>query len=311
VRALLALGAIVLAEGCRAAPPLPPSAVYPAGTALRARYVRLEGSRIRYVDAGNGPAVIFLHGLGASIYTWRHTLGPVERAGFRVLAFDNRGFGLSDKPPSGYSNADYVRILGAFMDSLRLPDAVLVGHSMGGEVAAEFAIAHPERVHGLVLIDAAGLGGGAPLLLRIAGWPLMGRLISGLRTRWVTGQLLRWSYADPRKVRPEDIDQYYTPVADPDFGRALRGVLREFRFDALRGRLGVIGVPTLVLWGSEDRWISPRIGRALARELPRVAWLLVAHAGHVLPEEEPTETNRLLIAFLTQAFPIPHNLALR
>ena len=128
----------------------------------------------------------------------------------------------------------------------------------------------------------------------------------------MTGSILRSTYADPSKVRPEDVDQYYAPVAEPDFGRALRGVLREFRFDALPGHLASVQVPTLVLWGERDRWIPARVGRALAAELPRVAYLSVPNAGHALPEEAPAEVSRLLIAFLKEGVPRPPaNLATR
>jgi pimeloyl-ACP methyl ester carboxylesterase len=285
--------------------PIPPAARYPAGTAFVAHYLRPLGTNVRYIDAGRGTPVIFVHGFGASMYAWRKNLAPVESAGFRVLAFDNRGFGSSDKPAHGYSNADYVALLVAFMDSLQLPDAVLIGHSMGGAIAAEFAIAYPKRVRGLVLVDAAGLGVREPFLLRMAGWPGIGRLVSGLRTRWITGRILKSTYADPRKVQPQDVDQYYAPLAEPDFGRALRGVLREFRFAALSGRLAGIDAPTLVLWGRQDRWIPPSVGMAFATELPRVAYISVPHAGHALPEEAPDEVNRLVIAFLKEGVPHP------
>src|SRR5207302_77029 len=83
-------------------------------------------------------------------------------------AFDNRGFGFSGKPATGYDKASYARLTVALLDALHLPDAVLIGHSMGGAIAAEVAIAHPERVRGLVLIGSAGLGARRPLLPRAA-----------------------------------------------------------------------------------------------------------------------------------------------
>ena len=295
--------AAALLSAC--AGPLPPAARSPSGTGFSARYVSLLGTRIRYIDAGRGTPVIFIHGFGASIYAWRQNLAPAESAGFRVLAFDNRGFGSSGKPAHGYTNADYVALLGAFMDSLQLSDAVLIGHSMGGAIAAEFAIAYPKRVRGLVLIDAAGMGVRQPFLVRMAGWPGIGGLVSKFRSRWITGRILKSTYADPRKVRPQDVDQYYAPVAEPDFGRALAGVLREFRFATLSGRLAGIDAPTLVLWGRQDRWIPPNIGMTFASELPRVAFISVPHAGHALPEEAPDEVNRLVAAFLKDGVPHP------
>jgi pimeloyl-ACP methyl ester carboxylesterase len=244
------------------------------------------------------------------MYSWRHQLAPVAATGFRVIALDTRGFGFSDKPGHGYTNTDYAHLVLTLMDSLRAPDAVLVGHSMGGAIAAEVALAAPGRVRGLVLIDAAGFGTRWPFVLRIAHWPLLGRVAMGLRGRGMTARILRSTYADPSKVTAADVDQYYAPVAEPDYGRAVRGVLREFRFDALPGRLGAVQAPTLVLWGEADTWIPPRIGRLLAAGLPRVAFFTVPRAGHAAPEEQPESVNRSLIAFLQQGLPrIPENLA--
>jgi pimeloyl-ACP methyl ester carboxylesterase len=305
-RLLLLVGAL---GGCRA-PALPEAHWFPAGTQFTSRYLTLEGTKIRYIDAGRGVPVLFLHGLGASMYAWRKNLAPVAAAGFRVIAFDNRGFGASDKPPAPYDNAAYARLTLALMDSLHLSDAGLVGHSMGGAIAAEVAIEYPQRVRGLVLIGSAGLGAREPLLFRVARWPVLGPALLAFRSRGLTARLLKSTYADPGKVTDGDVDQYYAPVAQPEYGRALRGALQQFRFTALEGRLGRIAAPTLVLWGEEDRWVPLGLGRALASEIPRSAFLSVSRAGHSVQEEAPDEVNRLLIRFLKDGLPrIPPDLA--
>lgn len=300
---------LLLLGACRAAP-IPPESRYPAGTGLTAKYVTLDGSRIRYVEAGTGPAVLFIHGFGASLYAWRHTLPPVAAAGFRAIAYDNRGFGFSDKPASGYSNAAYTRLVVALLDSLHVSDAVLVGHSMGGAIAAAVALAAPDRVRGLVLIDAAGFGTRWPLALRVARWPLLGALATALRSRSSTAGVLWSTYGDPAKLTKQDLDQYYAPVPDPDYGRAMRRTLEQFHFDDLVGQLGGVIQPTLVIWGGADRWIPPAIGRRMAAEFPRAAFVLVPRAGHAAPEEAPDVVNPALIAFLKQGLPhVPENLA--
>ncbi|MGH7568745.1 MAG: alpha/beta fold hydrolase [Gemmatimonadales bacterium] len=306
--------ASLLLAACRAAP-IPEAQRFPAGTPYRAQEIVLERTRIRYIDVGagaaaNAPTVVLIHGFGASMYSWRRNLTPVAAAGFRVVAFDNRGFGFSDRPPTGYTNAEYARLVVALLDSLRIPEAVLVGHSMGGAIAAEVALTHPERVQGLALLDPAGFGVWQPRLYRVARWPIVGALATGLRGRGFTARLLRSTYADPTKVTEGDVDQYYAPVAQPDYGRALRGALREFRFDALQGRLAAVQAPTLVLWGEQDRLIAPALGARLAAELPRGALVVLPGAGHAIQEEVPDAVNRLLITFLTEGLPrVPADLA--
>jgi len=302
---------VVLGVGCRATP-ISDGDRFPTSTQFAARFARIGDARIRYLDAGAGTAVIFIHGLGASMYAWRKNLAPVIAAGYRVIALDLLGFGSSDKPARGYTNAAYAQLVLALMDSLHLPDAVLVGHSMGGEIAAEVAISFPTRVRGLVLIGAAGLGTREPLLFRVARWPVVGPLVLAFRGRALVGRLLRSTYADPRKVTESDVDQYYAPVAEAAYGRALRGVLREFQFGGLEGRLDAIAAPTLVLWGEADRWIPIALGRALAAQLNRSAFLSVPHAGHSVQEEAPDEVNRLVMKFLKEGLPrVPGNLARR
>ena len=296
--------------GCRA-PALPEAQLFPAGTEFTARYLQVDGTRIRYIDGGRGAPVLFLHGLGASMYAWRRNLAAVAAAGFRVIAFDNRGFGLSDKPSAPYDNAAYARLVIALMDSLRLTDAVVVGHSMGGAIAAQVAIEYPARVRGLVLVGSAGLGAREPLLFRVARWPVLGPAAVALRGRGFTARLLRSTYYDPGKVTEADVDQYYAPVAQPENGRALRGVLQQFRFTALEGRLDRIAAPTLVLWGEEDRWVPMGLGRALAAGITRSAFVTVPRAGHSVQEEAPDEVNHLVIRFLKDGLPrIPADLAL-
>ena len=306
----LAWCCLLAVAACRSSA-IPEASRFPAGTGFNARHITVDGTALRYIDEGRGPPVVFLHGLGASMYAWRKNLAPVAAAGYRVIAFDNRGFGFSDKPATGYDNASYARLTVALLDSLHLPEAVLIGHSMGGAIAAEVAIAHPERVRGLVLISSAGLGARQPPLFHVGRWPVVGPLLFAFRGRGLTERLLEATYADPSKVGDADVDQYYAPVAEPEYGRSLRAVLREFRFDGLAGRLDHIAAPTLVLWGEADRLIPIALGRALAAGIPRAAFLSVPRAGHAVQEEAPEEVNRLLIRFLKDGLArVPGDLAL-
>lgn len=291
--------------GCRAAP-LPEARRWPAAdAAFRTQERVVDGTALRIIDSGGGPAVVFVHGLGSSMYAWRFVLGPVLQAGHRVVAFDNRGFGFSGRGAGGYDNDAYARLLLAVLDSLGIAQAVLVGHSMGGAIAAEAALAAPDRVRALVLIGSAGYGVAEPWVLRLARLPLVGRLATAARGRWTVRHLLRSTFADPARVTEADVDQYYAAAAQPGSAHAVRHVLAEFRFDGLTGRLRRLGAPTLLVWGAQDRWTPLWAGQHMAMELPHGALVVVPDAGHNVPEERGDEVARLVTAFLQHGMPAP------
>jgi len=303
------LGLALLALACRA-DPIAVAARFPAGTPFRAQERVVDGTRLRMIDTGQGTPVILLHGLGASMYSWRHLLGPLVGAGYRVVAFDNRGFGFSGKPASGYDNLAYERLVVALMDSLRIRDAVLIGHSMGGAIALEAAVRDPQRVRGLILLGAAGLGVRSPTALKVVRWPIIGPILAAVRGRASTAAVLRSTYGDPARVTQADVDQYYAPVPEPGYPQAFRAVLRRFRFDALAGRLGGVAAPALLIWGGRDRWIPPEIGTEMASELPRATYVVIPGAGHGVNEEAAGAVLPLMLSFLKEGLPrVPENLA--
>jgi pimeloyl-ACP methyl ester carboxylesterase len=176
---------------------------------------------------------------------------------------------------------------------------------MGGAIAAQAALDRPDRVRGLVLVDAAGMGVRWPFMLRVAHWPIVGALFDHFRGRAATAGILKALYAVPSRVTEEDVDQYYAPLAESGFGRGLRGVLREFSFEGLQGRLGQLATPTLVMWGTRDRLIPSTVGQTMVSQLPRALLIRFPDAGHALPEEAPEAFNRSLIAYLGHGIPRP------
>src|SRR5207237_4251267 len=119
------------------------------------KFVTVYGAKIHYVEAGNGAPLILVHGLADSVEIWDPVIPPLA-AKFRVIAFDEIGFGHSDKPLLDYRVSTFVDFLDGFLKELKIEHASLVGNSLGGWIAAAFALAHPERVDRLVLVDAAG-----------------------------------------------------------------------------------------------------------------------------------------------------------
>lgn len=216
------------------------------------RFAPVGDCLTHYLDLGRGFPLILLHGLGASGSAWQPNLHYLSNY-FRVLAPDLPGAGLSDSPEAGYDLEFYTGFLGDFLDYLDIDRCVLVGNSLGGAVAAAFAHRCPEKVTGLVLEDCAGLGQEVAPELKPAVLNSVDR--EGIRN------LLSLLFHDPKFVFPGTIEEIFRYRQRPGAYEALRSAVENLLGDEgqktdLTGELAQISLPTLVLWGAEDR-ITP------------------------------------------------------
>jgi pimeloyl-ACP methyl ester carboxylesterase len=280
--------------------------MYPAGVAgITARYITVaDGVRLRVVESGaaDAPAVLLLHGWGASAYTWRFLLPMLALAGYRAIAPDFRGHGLSDKPrtPGAYTRAALVADTVGVLDALDVQRASVVGWSMGGDVALRLALAHADRVDALVLINPAGL---ARNRLVAIGGLLSPRVLDTIAPayvpRWIVAAVLGWASGEWNYLGERDIDEYWAPSSDRGYAPALRALLREFDWaPATEAELAEIPVRTLVLLGGSDRIVSG-VDQA-ARELSNARTVVFPGAGHIVHEGRAREVNAEILRFLAR-----------
>jgi pimeloyl-ACP methyl ester carboxylesterase len=265
--------------------------------ALTPRYEAIDGLRIRYVRAGQGPPVVLLHGLASSIYTWRHVL-PALAARHDVVAIDLPGFGDSEVP-ARFDGVQAMRTVIALTDRLGLARASLVGNSLGGAIAVAIAARTPERVDRLVLVDAAGYNfrpADRPWIVRLVA-AVPGPLADAMPLRPMVTLALRQVFHDRRLVTPDEVAEYVAPLRRPGAVRVIRQILLSE--DALGFPEIVRGVraPTLVVWGRYDRWIPARDAERFASDVPG-ARVVLLDAGHMPQEERPAETAGLIEEFL-------------
>jgi pimeloyl-ACP methyl ester carboxylesterase len=275
------------------------------------RFVTADGTRTWVQEAGrpDAPAVVLLHGFGGSTFSWRLTLPALADAGYRAVAMDLRGFGLSDKDGrAGHGHAAQARFVAAVMDQLAIGDAVVIGHSMGGNVAAHLALDAPARVRALVLVDAAtgptvAGGGGGPLAGVLLAIPPIQRwarhAVRAIATPEQVTQALRSAYLAPDRVAtPEVIEGYLVPQRLSDWDVALLAIVRDSASNALDERFVGIDAPTLVIWGDQDSWIPLASGEAIHAALPTSELRVIANSGHLPFEEQPDAFMAALLPFL-------------
>lgn len=308
--------------------PLPPVGVAAETLAEPdGRFIEVNGLSTYLREAGDvdGQPVLLLHGWGGSTFSWREQIQPLADAGYRVIAFDRPPYGLSAKTGEGipYSQRAQAEFTAAFMSSVGIQSAVLVGHSMGGGVIGYFAALYPERVDSLVFVDgavrvaeAAPAGGsGATRLNDTVGIP---PFVNSLLTfppinRWARlairtfvqpdmfTSMQRSAYYDPEVVTPEVAAGYQEQLRVVGWDEALIEILRGSAFgDAplTEAGLAAVEVPALIVWGAEDTWVPISAGERLRDLLPNNTFVVYPQTGHLPMEEQPEAFNRDLLAFL-------------
>jgi pimeloyl-ACP methyl ester carboxylesterase len=266
----------------------------------------IGGQRLHVRDSGRNdpaadrPAIIMLHGFGASLHTWEPWAALLADR-YRVIRYDLPGFGLSPPDRGGdFSVGRDIAVLGALMDALGLVRATLIGNSLGGKVAWQFAARFPARVDRLVLISPDGFAqagrayGEAP------------RVDSALRLMriFLPKPLLRMNlapaYADPMRLTDAVLTRYHDLMLAPGARAAMIGRLEQAVLDDPAGLLPRITAPTLLLWGERDRLIPVSNADDYLALMPSATLVRLPSVGHLPHEEAPAETLPALEAFLAQ-----------
>jgi 2-hydroxy-6-oxonona-2,4-dienedioate hydrolase len=299
------LAAAVAAAGCvrpaaakgaggAAIPFTPAPAAQITATQAADKEVTVFGQKIHYVEAGSGPVVVLLHGLGGNATNWAFQI-PALAEKYRVVVPDQVGFGRSDKPLVNYRVGTYADFLDKFLDELKVEKATLVGNSMGGWIAALYTLQRPARVERLVLVDAAGFR--PPKEFDLAA-------LSGLNpsTRAGMKSLAALVFFNPLLKTDAAVDAMLTQRLSAGDGYTIQSLVESIYRgeDMLDGRLSAVKQPTLLVWGREDG-LTPlaREGERFQKEIAGARLVVFEACGHVPQVEKAAEFNAAVMAFLS------------
>ena len=278
-----------------------------------ARQIDLHGHPVTYHQVGRGPAVLLIHGITSSSRTWR-TVMPALAEHHTVVAPDLLGHGRSAKPRGDYSLGGYASGLRDLMVALEIPSATVVGHSLGGGVAMQFAYQFPERVERLVLVDSGGLGSEVSLVLRaatlpgaeyvlplLASGPLRG---AGAALGSVLGRVGLRASADVRGMA-EGFESLGDGAARRAFVHTARSVIDPAgqRVDATDRLYLAEHVPSLIVWGDRDRMIPVQHGRDAHELMPGSRLEVFPGAGHFPFNDDPERFVAVLADFIATTQP--------
>lgn len=259
-------------------------------------FVDVNGLRVHLRDEGprdDAVPVVLLHGTSASLHTWDGWAAELSKTR-RVIRFDMPGFGLTGPAvDNDYRLEAYVELVRSVLDTMGVQSCVLAGNSLGGRVAWGVAVAHPERVQKLILVDSGGyrFNGSLPIGFRVAEIPVLNRIMEVTLPRFMVESSVRNVYGDPARVTPELVDRYY----DLTLRAGNRAALRE-RFaqqdlaSDFSEQIRTIRQPTLILWGARDALLVPADAERFHRDIPGSRLVMFDALGHVPQEEDPAAT---------------------
>ena len=269
---------------------------------------RVQGINVRYAIAGEGPAVLLVHGLASSMITWYCNMDALADAGFTAIAIDLPGYGDSGLANHlGYAPETAARFLADFTAGLGIERFSVVGNSAGGLVAGVTALEYPDRVEKVALVAAAGLGRRLSWPLRIISVPLLGELIYKPHLISKAAMVKRIFFRPPAildEILPEMLRVRCLPHAPQVMLRSVRsgvnlmGLRPEHH---IVDRLRDLPIPLLAVWGEEDLVIPPVKAEEVRRALPGSVVHVLPECGHWPHMEKPEEFNRILTDFLSHA----------
>lgn len=254
-------------------------------------YVSALGVNIHYQDTGpskNPIPILFLHGFGSSLQTWDNWSEALSEE-YRVISVDLPGFGLTGEDPSGiYTDQRSVEVIEAFLKTLQIPKVVLVGNSMGGKFAWQFAARYPDQVAKLILISPDGYASPGMEYGKKAEVPAIAELYRYFFSKTFLAMNLEPAYANPKTLNDALVNRYYDLMLAPGVRGAILARMQQTVLQDPIPSLATIKVPTLLLWGEKDAFIPIANSNDYLKVMPNAKRVSLPNIGHLPQEEQPT-----------------------
>jgi pimeloyl-ACP methyl ester carboxylesterase len=266
-------------------------------------FVEVMGMDVHYRDEGNPQdsiPIILLHGTGASLHTWEKSIELLKDS-FRVITLDLPAYGLTGpNPKKDYSMEFYVDFMSEFLDKINVGSCIMGGNSLGGSIAWNFTYKYPSKVVKLILIDAAGypmVSESRPIAFTLAQTPIVKHLLKYVTPPFLAAKSVKNVYADESMVTEVIVDRYFELFLREGNRAAFIDRLAH-SFQGNIQEISTIQVPTLILWGDQDRLIPLENAYKFKEDLVNSTLHIFKDLGHVPMEESPERTVSVIRSFI-------------
>ena len=271
------------------------------------QFTEVDGLQVHFRDEGNpndSLPIVLVHGTGASLHTWEAWVTALKGE-HRVITFDLPAYGLTGPNQTGvYSMAYYTQFLAKFLEKRQIKTCILGGNSLGGAITWQFALAYPDKVAQIILVDAAGYpmqSKSMPIAFQLAAMPVLSNILKNVTPRSIAKNSLLNVYVQDEKVTDVLIDRYFELTLRTGNRQAFidRIKLRDLeKGDANYLKINTLNMPTLILWGAGDELIPPSVGQRFHDDLPHDTLVVLPNLGHTPMEEDAETTVQIVKAFL-------------
>lgn len=261
------------------------------------RYVKVDNLTFHYQDEGTGPTLVLLHGVASSLHTWDGWVKELKPY-YRIIRIDLPGHGLTGPDTSRKTyDIDYMTdMLNKLLVRIKVDKAYIAGNSLGGYIAWNYAVKHPEKVDKLILLDSAGFPQKMPFIMSFASWPVIGEMSQLFMPRFIVSQNVKRAYGDKSKVNKQLVRRYHDLTLRKGNRKALVRTFREMKRQSKNPHIGdaVVHVkaPTLLMWGEEDKWVPLDVMEQFRQNLEDVNLVTYEGVGHMPMEEVPVQSAR-------------------
>lgn len=275
-------------------------ALFKTYTNEASRFIFIDGCMIHYRDEGEGIPMICMHGSFSSLHTFEGWAKKLNQH-LRIISIDLPGHGLTGPHPRhDYSIENYVSIIREFILRLNTGPVVIAGNSLGGWIAWEFALKHPELTRQLILLDSAGFieADSVPLPFRMARTPFLNKIVKFAIKRQVIERYVQQVYSTHEIINDALVSRYHDLFNREGNLEAFFYFVNKTEFIDHTPQLRKIKVPTLILWGEEDKWIPVSYGHRFVNTIPDAELVIFENTGHIPMEELPALTSSEVATFV-------------
>ena len=263
------------------------------------QYISINGNKVRYYESGQGETVIFIHGIGQAMYTFRKNIRVLSEH-CHVISIDLWGHGLSSKPQIDYTIDDFSKLIVDFMDAMQIKKASLLGFSTGAIIALDVAIKKPDYVKQLILLSPGGVTKSYPSIIKHLSTPIISDFIFTFFNKKMIKSILEQAYFDPFLVSRDLVSHYYKVLSNKENLDSTIIAYTNWDDSNIAYELSSITVPAYIFWGENDTWHPLEMLELYEDALPEVFSATFPDCGHILHEECADALNKKLIEIFTK-----------